>query len=100
LVSDISSRLHNALSGVDVVIAHNVSSLHKNLALTTALYELSLQPSFPRLILWNHDLAWGSDRYGHELHAGQPWDLLRIPWPAATQVTISSARQMEMAKLL
>ncbi|MCL4257781.1 MAG: glycosyltransferase family 4 protein [Anaerolineales bacterium] len=100
LVSDISSRLHNALSGVDVVIAHNVASLHKNLALTTALYELSLQPSFPRLILWNHDLAWGSDRYGHELHAGQPWDLLRIPWPAATQVTISSARQMELAKLL
>lgn len=100
LVADISTRLHTALAGVDVLFAHNVASLHKNLALTAALYQLSQQPNFPRLILWHHDLAWGSERYGQELHPGQPWDLLRTPWPAATQVTISTTRQAEFARLL
>ncbi len=99
LVADIRARLRNALAGADVLFAHNVASLHKNLALTAALHELSLQPDFPRLILWHHDLAWGSERYGHELHAGQPWDLLRTAWPAATQVTISKTRQAELARL-
>lgn len=100
LVTDIRSRLEDALAGVDVVFAHNVASLHKNLALTTALFELSQQPGAPRLVLWHHDIAWDSQRYGHELHAGKPWDLLRTAWPNTTQVTISSARQKELAQLL
>ncbi len=100
LVADIRNRLETALADVDVLLAHNVASLHKNLALTAALYQLSQQPGFPRLVLWHHDLAWGSERYGHELHPGQPWDLLRTAWPAATQVTISATRQAELAKLL
>src|SRR5690606_19929882 len=52
------------------------------------------------LVLWHHDIAWDSERYGAELHQGEPWDLLRTPWPNATQVTISSARQGELAQLL
>lgn len=100
LVTDIASRLRTALAGADVLFAHNVASLHKNLALTAALYQLSLQPDFPRLILWHHDLAWESQRYAHELHPGQPWDLLRTAWPGAIQVTISKTRQAELAQLL
>lgn len=99
LVSDIRTRLEDALAGVDVLFAHNVASLHKNLALTTALYQLAQQPNSPRLVLWHHDIAWDSERYGAELHPGEPWDLLRTPWPNATQVTISSARQAELAAL-
>lgn len=100
LVSDLQTRLQAALQGSDVLFAHNVVSLHKNLALTTALHRLSTQPGAPRLVLWHHDVAWGAQRYDGELHAGSPWDLLRTPWQHATQVTISAARQAELAALL
>lgn len=100
LVADTRRRLEEALEGVQVLLAHNVCSLHKNLALTAALHELAGQPDSPRLVLWHHDLAWGSARYAAELHLGRPWDLLRTAWAGATQVTISAARRVELAKLM
>lgn len=94
------AELTTALAGVDVLIAHNVASLSKNLALTAALHELSQQPGAPALILWHHDLAWTTPRYRPQLHDGRPWDLLRSDWPWATQVVISGLRRNELAALL
>lgn len=94
------AELTAALTGVDVLIAHNVCSLAKNLALTAALHDLSQRPGAPALILWHHDLAWTTPRYRAELHAGAPWDLLRTDWPWATQVVISAMRRDELAALL
>ncbi len=88
------------LAGVDVLIAHNVASLGKNLALTAALHALSQQPGAPSLILWHHDLAWTTPRYRPQLHDGAPWDLLRTDWPWATQVVVSLQRRDELAALL
>lgn len=92
--------LRAALDGVDVLIAHNVCSLNKNLALTAALHRLSETPGAPRLVLWHHDLAWTTPRYRVELHEGYPWDLLRTPWRGVRQVVISSARREELAALM
>lgn len=100
LQSDIVRDLGPALAGVDVLIAHNVASLNKNLALTAALHALTRQPGAPRLILWHHDLAWTTPRYQPELHPGWPWDLLARPWPGAQQVVVSDARQHELAHLM
>jgi glycosyltransferase involved in cell wall biosynthesis len=100
LRAQIKQDLLEALPGCDVLIAHNVASLHKNLALTAALFELNGTPGFPRLILWHHDLAWTTPRYRAELHEGYPWDLLRTPWQGATQVVVSELRQRELAELL
>lgn len=99
LVDRIKMELVQALSGCEVLIAHNVLSLHKNLALTAALYRLSQENAKPRLIAWHHDPAWTSPRYQPELHDGYPWDLLRTAWPNVRQVTISEARQAEIARL-
>ncbi|MEK7324731.1 MAG: glycosyltransferase family 4 protein [Chloroflexota bacterium] len=99
LVEDIASVLSPALAGVEVIIAHNVCSLNKNLALTAALHSLQLAAGFPKLILWHHDLAWTTPRYRPELHDGYPWDLLRTDW-GATHVTISEFRRRELADLL
>lgn len=99
LVKEIKTRITSALVHVGVVLAHNVCSLHKNLALTAALRELSEQSGFPKLILWHHDLAWTSARYEGELHPGYPWDLLRTAWPGVKQVTISEMRRNELAEL-
>lgn len=99
LTSELVEQMSQALAGVDVLIAHNVCSLNKNLALTAALHELN-ERKVVRMILWHHDLAWTSERYRPELHNGYPWDLLRTAWPGATQVVISDMRRDELAVLM
>ena len=104
------SLLSNALAGVDALIAHNVFTLHKNLPLTAALYQLVHGRSYnqstaagclrPAVILaWHHDLAWDDPRYAGDVHDGYPWDLLRTPWPNVRHVTVSTAQQGRLAAL-
>jgi mannosylglucosylglycerate synthase len=100
LRDELAEQLQTALSGVDVLIVHNVCSLNKNLALTAALYQLQTARKLPRLILWHHDLAWTTPRYQSELHEGYPWNLLKTAWADATQVTISRMRQDELVDLM
>ena len=98
LVAMLTANLNECLGDVDVLIAHNVCSLNKNLVLTAAMRNLVNQNQ-PRIILWHHDLAWTTPRYRLELHDGYPWDLLRQAWPSVKQVTISEMRQHELAEL-
>jgi len=94
----LTANFNEILDDVDVLIAHNVCSLNKNLALTAAVRNLA-NYSHLRIILWHHDLAWTTPRYRAELHDGYPWDLLRQAWPGVKQVTISEMRQHELAAL-
>jgi glycosyltransferase involved in cell wall biosynthesis len=100
LVDELVLQLQTVTQRLDVLIAHNVCSLNKNLVLTAALHRLNGTPAFPRLIIWHHDLAWTTDRYRGELHEGYPWDLLRTDWPGVTQVVVSALRQTELAELM
>jgi glycosyltransferase involved in cell wall biosynthesis len=100
LVVALVQALESMTAGLDILIAHNVCSLNKNLALTAALHKLGESQPRPRLVLWHHDLAWTTPRYRGELHDGYPWDLLRTAWPGATQVVVSELRQRELAGLL
>jgi hypothetical protein len=89
-------ELQSALAGVDVLIAHNVGSLNKNLGLTAALHQLHIHNKLPRLILWHHDLAWTTPRYQPELHDGYPWDLLRTDWDNTLHASINSNLKPEL----
>jgi len=100
LRDQIKDQLLAELRGFELLIAHNVASLHKNLALTAAIHGVYRSPGFPRLILWHHDLAWTTPRYHSEMHDGYPWDLLRSNWDGATHVVISELRRTELSKLL
>ncbi len=100
LRDDLADELIKALTGVDVLIAHNVCSLNKNLALTAALHKLHVSGQLPRLILWHHDLAWTTPRYLPELHDGYPWNLLSTDWGNITHVVVSNLRQDELATLM
>ncbi|MBE0670330.1 MAG: glycosyltransferase [Anaerolineales bacterium] len=100
LRDELADQLQDALSGMDIVIAHNICSLNKNLALTAALYQLHLVKKLPRLILWHHDLAWTTPRYQPELHDGYPWDLLKTDWNETTHVVVSELRRAELADLM
>jgi glycosyltransferase involved in cell wall biosynthesis len=99
LCDEIKEDLLAEVKGCDVLIAHNVASLHKNLALTAALKELYSLPGFPRLILWHHDLAWTAPRYRRDMHDGYPWNLLCSPWPGAVQVVVSRFRRQQLSDL-
>jgi glycosyltransferase involved in cell wall biosynthesis len=100
LVDELMAVLHDLIADSDLLIAHNVCSLNKNLILTAALKRISEEEKHPQMILWHHDLAWTTPRYRSELHNGAPWDLLRIAWPGVEQVTISEYRRQELASLM
>jgi glycosyltransferase involved in cell wall biosynthesis len=100
LRDELAAELQAALAGTEALIAHNVCSLNKNLALTAALHNLHLANKLPRLILWHHDLAWTTPRYLPELHDGYPWDLLRTDWGRVTHVVVSELRRRELAGLM
>src|SRR5512141_2599727 len=80
LVELLYAELRRHLARADWLIAHNVASLHKNLALTAALRRFADLPGRTGIILWHHDFAWTGRRYDNELHPGFPWDLLRTSW--------------------
>jgi glycosyltransferase involved in cell wall biosynthesis len=96
VVDALTANLSEMLDDADILIAHNVCSLNKNLALTAAVHNLA---KHVRVILWHHDLAWTTPRYRAELHEGYPWDLLRQAWEGVKQVTVSEMRQQELADL-
>lgn len=98
LRDDLRDELAAALTGTAVCIVHNAITLHKNLALTAALRELS-ERRVVRLIAWCHDFAWCRPQYRPELHPGYPWDLLRQPWSGVTYVVVSEAQREELAAL-
>jgi glycosyltransferase involved in cell wall biosynthesis len=100
IVDQIKSQLLEVVSEADWLIAHNVCSLNKNLAVTAALKQISEEHLRPHFILWHHDLAWTTPRYRSELHNGYPWDLLSTDWPDAIQVVVSEPRRKELARLL
>ena len=99
LVEEIYQRLKTILQGYDACIIHNVLSMHKNLALTTALGRLSQELTHTRFIAWCHDLAWADPLAAGVLHEGQPWAGLRTRLPGICYVAISEKRQQQMVQL-
>jgi glycosyltransferase involved in cell wall biosynthesis len=100
LRDELADELKKALTGMDVLIAHNVCSLNKNLALTAALHKLHQENQLPHLILWHHDLAWTTPRYLPEMYEGYPWNLLKTDWGKTTHVVVSELRREELADLM
>ena len=99
LRSGIREELLREATDLQALVVHNVLTLHKNLALTSALHELQLQGRLPRLIGWHHDFAWERQGYLSELHPGEPWDLLRRAWPGVAQVVVSATQRARLAEL-
>jgi glycosyltransferase involved in cell wall biosynthesis len=99
LADEVRREVEAATRDLQVLIVHNALSLHKNLALTAALWQLHRSGAWPRLIGWHHDLAWERAEYDGELHPGEPWDLLRRPWPGVLHVAVSESLRQQLAEL-
>lgn len=93
------ASLSSSIEDTDVLIVHNVITLHKNLALTAALQLIS-ERSKPGIIAWCHDFAWQDALYTPDLHAGYPWDLLNSPWSGVRYVTVSEHRRQRLVNLI
>jgi len=90
----IAERLEPELATIDTLIAHNVLTMHFNLALTAALWSIA-DAGRPRLISWGHDLAAVNPLYRTWIHPGEPWDLLRRQHPKITSIFVSAQRLRE-----
>ncbi len=100
LVSRLEARLGPLLGETDLVIAHNLASLHKNLVFTIALHRLWQRRAFSRLVLWHHDFAWTSPHQRQHMSNGFPWDLLRSDWEGCTHVVVSASRLEDLHSLI
>lgn len=99
-VAQIADRLSQALAGVDLLIAHNILTLHRNLPLTAALHRLHSAGLTPRMLAWCHNVAWLDPLLTGELHEGYPWKLLRTAWPDVRYVVVSNAMRLAVSRLL
>ncbi|GIV66319.1 MAG: glycosyl transferase [Bellilinea sp.] len=100
VVSQIYNWLVEVLADTRLLIAHNVASQHKNLALTAALYRLiSSRQEKLAVILWHHDFAWTASQYKNELYPSYPWDLCKKDWKGVTHVAVSDARKQDLVQL-
>ena len=98
LVERLVRKLRPVIARADRVVAHNVLTMHKNLALTEALVHLATER--PGLVIaWTHDLAWCDPQYAAERHAGEPWDLVARAHPGVRYVAVSDERARQLASL-
>lgn len=88
----IKARLGNLVADADYVVVHNAFTLHFCLPLTAVLWELAARRIPGTMIAWCHDLAWTNPLYLPAMHAGYPWDLLKVPAPNVRYVTVSRER--------
>lgn len=92
-------RLREAVQDIDILIVHNVLTMHFNLPLTAALHRLLDADGAPRLIAWTHDASWNDPLQRPHLHSGYPWSLLRRHRPDITYVVLTRERQAELARM-
>jgi len=96
---NIKRKLKRAISDTDVVIIHNLLSVHFNLPATAALHE-TIESSTKQFIFWCHDITPTDPNYCVGDLKTYPWSLLKKPISNIRYVTISSLRQSGLSKLL
>ncbi|MCC6191259.1 MAG: glycosyltransferase family 4 protein [Anaerolineales bacterium] len=99
LRDQIRGALEPALAGQDIVIIHNVMTMHFNLPLTAALHQLLDQGRLPRCVAWTHDASWEDPLQHQHVHPRYPWNLLRRLRPDVTYVVITRTRQATLAQM-
>lgn len=87
--------LRPALAEIDLLIVHNVFTMHYNLALTAALHDLS---SKVRMVAWTHDLVATNTDYALPNPGKMPWSLVNTAPANVPYVAVSELRRDELEK--
>jgi glycosyltransferase involved in cell wall biosynthesis len=98
LVDELEGALADVLGEVDVVVVHNLASVHFNLAASVALRKLAATAGRGWL-LWVHDVAAAMPDRVADLHPGWPWDVVRTAWPGSRVVAVSELRRDQYAQV-
>ena len=97
LLGEIYGYLTNALKGFDLLITHNVLTMHFNLPLTAALHRLGQECILP-IISWNHDSPFFYSDYPEYLDRF-PWNMLKRSYAGINYVAISESRKKMFSDL-
>lgn len=98
-VQSIRTRLHKALKGIDVCIAHNVMTMHFNLGIAWAIKEIADSGKGPRFINWIHDCTLNDPTYTDICPPDQyPWSILGMK-QKMKYVVISEQRREQVSRL-
>ena len=89
--------LKGTLSGYDVLIAHNVLSMHFNLPLTLALHMLAAERDI-NVVSWNHDSPYFYEDHPVKIDEDR-WSILKSYNPDISYVVISESREEEFGQL-
>ena len=85
--------LDAAFSGFDLILVHNIFTVHFNLALTRALHDLAPRH---KMVAWTHDLTATNSDYALPNPMQPPWNLMRTSSPDVTYVATSDLRAQEI----
>ncbi|MEA3211881.1 MAG: hypothetical protein QOE70_4938 [Chthoniobacter sp.] len=83
----------------DVVILHNVLTMHFHMALTAALWRLADELPAVRFIAWVHDLAACNPDFQLPVLEAEPWNLLARAHPRVSYIAVSDLRRRQFSQL-
>ncbi len=100
-VEKLSNKIYKFLKvqvkNYDVLIAHNVLSMHFNLPFTIALRRVANE-GLIKVIAWNHDSPYFYENFPECLDL-EPWRVLKSPIKSITYVAITEARKEQFSEL-
>ena len=100
LKASLKPALREALSDADVIIVHNMMTMHFNIAATAALWELAEERTpDARWISWVHDIASVDPDYPEAKGDHYPTNILSRSHPDMSPAVISEKRQRQFCKL-
>lgn len=83
----------------NVILWHNILTMHFNMAATAAAWATIEAREGRGCVAWCHDSSWLTSHYRRHLGEGEPWNLLR-KWDLRVKyVTPSRFRQAELASV-
>lgn len=97
LIEIMRGELQQELNSFDLLIVHNVMTMHYNLPLTYAIKELADSGKI-RVISWNHDSIYFYPDCPDMYHS-DPWNILKTKLPSAHYVCISESRSKQFRQL-
>ena len=94
-VKKVKEKILKALKGSDVLIVHNLFTMHFNLVATTALLEVSKKI---KTIGWVHDLSYVDPTYDLPVPGDSPLKFIANSTPGIKWVTITNYRKDLLSK--
>jgi len=94
-VQKVKEKILKALKGSNILIAHNLFTMHFNLVATAAILEISKKI---KTIGWTHDISYVDPTYDLPPPGDSPLKLITNPTPGIKWVTITNYRRKLLSR--